>query len=263
MPPVITSALNTPADGRRLVVTLAGAPTGALTFYASRLPGELGDLVAGVTGGPTVYTVPVRAVATVTRMPYYLTARDNTGDSAQAVEWLCAGSSADWRQQVGDDLHQILFSNRTAIDRALRAYFGRDTFPTGESLGVRKIVRGIPAVQSDGKYPVLSVRVHALSQRFVGVPLETEDPIRAAIYAYVLHQGDVSWEEFVGTLGMAAFNVLNQAHYLEWQLPCGLWIKDAYCSQINTSETWEEGIGAWTAAAEIVWQAETHYAYET
>ena len=263
----ILSCVNA-EDGKSVTATLSGAPHGALTWNASRIPGVAGTAVTATGSGAGPYTVALRSVATQTRMPYYVTATDSDGASSAVCEWVCVEVNSDWVKQLRDGLQEILLDNAPALVRALQIYLGGPSFPNGQPADVPKILQGVPYAQNDGIYPVVSVRVPRRTLAWETVPAGARATVNASITCYIMSQGDdAPAENAVGALGAAAVDVLDQQHYLEFSLPCGLLIQTAddtpHCQGYDTQEQWDEGIGMNVAVATIEWVGTVFYALET
>lgn len=260
MPPVITSVSNSPLDGKKVVVTLQDAPTGTLTFYASRTPGTDGATCATVTGGPTVYTVTVRSTETVARMAYYITAQDNTGKSSQGAVWLSYGSPKGFSRQAAQAVYNILVSNRAALDKAMQDELGGTTWPSGKALTVPYIVLGPPNPGTENSYPLIAVEPGGYSESLMGEPMGKQVALSATVHAWAIHQSPVVWEPVIISLGEATAAILNQLQYIEFQLPCGIWVQQSEATAVQYMEE-PYSDKEFLLSATVPWQGLMLYAY--
>lgn len=259
--PVIVSVRNTPADGLRVVVTLQAAPTGTLSFFASKTPGSLGDAaLATVQTAPTVYTVTIRATATFVAIPYYLTARDDEGDSEQECEWVCQGSNTPWGWQFAEHARDALWSHRKALARAAGIVQQGETWPDGRPLKMERIIAGPPAVGSSGVWPVIAV-IPREREEWFAVPYGRSVDLYATIYCYAQHQTPVVWESVLYFLGNAIARILNQREHERFTLPCGMLVDQASVDSLTVSEE-ELGDRSFVIGAVLEWVGQGSYQYD-
>lgn len=260
--PAIVQVRNTLGDGLHLVVTLAAAPEGTPTFYASRLPGLAGSTgteVIAQSGSGTAWTLQVRATATKVREAYYVTVEDDDGLADEDCEWLCYGSNLDLRNQIESALHELVADHRLAIERSLQIFMGDTEWPNGRPAVLTKVLKGYPVVTGQGGgLPVVSVRIHDIAEDlWFGVPYTDTMPIKGTIYAYAFHQGQgLPLEPVIAALGMGVFNVVNQLQNLNIPLDCGLICKAAHCSDLHTDEEFLGNPAGYMSIAEMNWQCE-------
>lgn len=279
--PVLVSIENAPyQDGLHLLVKLASAPTGPVSFYASPLPGVPEQVVGNLkpvttTISPVEYKVKIRSGSVdepprLHRMPYYVVAEDNDGVSAPLVEWICCGLNTDWMNQVNETLQDILIANSPLLDRSMILQVRSGAWPSGRDVAVRKIHRGEPQSEEGSKFPRVCHHAIAINEDYLGgsgedagVPYSDYVPISSRIQCYALWQSDVEWGFVLNALGMAVFNTLNQPHYVRLKLDCGLTLFQCRVNNGSLQEYYDASLNAWIVAFTMDWTGNLHAAKYT
>jgi hypothetical protein len=243
----------------RVALTLAAAPTGALKVFASRIPGALGE-EASVAGSGASYTVTLRQAATKTALPYYFTARDDSGDSPQACEWVCQGSNKPRLLQTAEYVRDALRANIPALERAVGLSVGGSAWPDGSPLKIRRLILGAPSASGSEVFPVVSVTPGGTQEQWYAAELGMEQELALSITAYAVHQNPAPWYAAIDALGEAIAAVLNQYQYLNFALPCGWLVQDAHVSAVNPVE--EPAAGGYVIGSTCSWAGVLEYAYE-
>jgi hypothetical protein len=276
MPLKVTAIANV-GDGLNVDVTLSGAPEGELTFFASRLALDYDDRdrreVTGTDQGGNVYRVAVRGAAAgrpaySMRLAYYVQVFDGATQvpsyqvdrtmqpAEETCAWVGKQDVSDWLDQTERCVTDILLDNLQALNMGMDIYLQGNQFPDGTPSRVQRLHSGIPAHSDGAKYPQISCRSYSIQDDpYFAAPRSDYLPITTQIAVYLCHVGKVNWEPLCRALGMAIFNILNQTHYVENDLDCGLRLYECYALTGGSAEEWDGAAGVYVASFTINWKS--------
>lgn len=261
-------------DGLTVDVTLDSAASGAITAFASRLPGDPGAASCSVaTISPTEFRITVRATAIHRRLGYYIRVLDGatelssyqfdrtTRAAGETFEWVCKDSNRDFLDLNERTLVGILADNIQALTRGMEIYLEKTTLPSGARVAVHKIHAGIPAHEDGEKYPQIAIRSYSLKDDpYFANPRSDFIPIQTTISCYSTHQSKVNLEPLNRALGMAVFDVLNgDTSYIEIPLydddtsPVRLY--ECYALDVTSDEYVDQNASVYVARADLNWQS--------